>query len=364
MRPLYLSASILLFIACGCGVATSPTLSQSSRAPDAGDSSVDESRDHGRLDGGIVDLDASSGELDAGDGSSDAGPLDGSAVDSGPPECREHADCADAEKPECSDDGECVACTEDAACSDRGAASLCHTGRGALRGHCVECREHQDCEDLAEPQCSSAGSCMSCTNNDACEGRASAEQCNQRAGAPTFGTCVECTGATEGQMCGASSCMQSSGQCTDTPRASLEVCEACEADSECKAGTKCVRHMLGAHDLGTVCVYQDTIAGCASSANAGMKPFSQTVHAMSVDSTINADYCFPRTSCKAYEDAVVGVSCGTDATLCGEPDIEDGYCPTTGPRQGQCSYGCTEDYDCPGALISECSGDVIKFCRP
>jgi hypothetical protein len=282
--------------------------------------------------------------------------------------CESDTDCTDLTKPECGADGQCTGCTSDDACDGRDGFEACVTAAGPKRGHCVACIGDDDCTSTDAPECKSDNTCGACTSDDACDGRNGAEHCNLRTGAETFGKCVECTGATEDDDCDGKSCKQTTGECTEVEIGDLNPCEACEADSQCGTGTKCVQHMLGETDLGYFCFFER--ATCADTDSA-VKPYSRTLpNALSIDSTgaaQQATYCLPPTSCKAVDDAS-GVVAPGDVTCtvnsdCGVEDINDGQCIERAAEELKCTYACDDDFDCP-ADLSKCLGSGVKVCSP
>jgi hypothetical protein len=285
--------------------------------------------------------------------------------------CQTDTDCTDLDKPECGNDGQCTGCTSDQACNGRDGAEACITTPGPNRGKCVACVGDDHCTNTDAPQCKSDNTCGACTSDAACDGRNGTERCNLRADAESFGQCVECTGATEDGDCDGKSCKQSTGECTGVDIGDLNPCEACDADSQCGTGTKCVKQMLGEADLGYYCFYDRATqgGGCADTIS-GLKPYSQTLAATlsidSIEAAQAATYCLPRTSCDALGDASTTVTPGVQTCSateeCGVSNVNDGACIARGmPAVQTCTYSCDENYECP-ADLPNCAGDGDKYC--
>jgi hypothetical protein len=269
--------------------------------------------------------------------------------------CKTNSDCTDLSKPQCGDDGQCTGCTDSEACEGRAGTEICRTDAGPNRGHCVACVNHSDCTTTDAPQCKPNNTCDACTSEIACADRAGTEHCNLRAGADTFGKCVECTGATEEADCGGNSCKQSTGQCTETPRGTRTPCQSCEADTECQGNRKCVKHTLGATDIGYFCFSVQTAAGCASETNLDAQPYSVALQdTLSIDATEpnqQATYCLPPKSCEAVRAAVQNVDCEEggvyNPSICGIASMNEGQCPMAGTGAGTCTYFCASPSECP-----------------
>jgi len=279
--------------------------------------------------------------------------------------CKTNADCDDLTKPQCSPEGQCVGCTDSDACDGRDGTEVCQVTAGPTRGHCVACVAHSDCPNADAPQCKSDNTCGDCTQEAACSFREGTKRCNVRTGADSFGTCVECTGATEDDDCEDKSCKQSTGECTDTVQGTRNPCQPCEADSECGNGTKCVPQTIDEVVLGYFCFYDRATqgGGCADTISA-LKPYSQLLsNTVSIDGQDAADYCTPLKSCKAITDAIANVDCETggvfDDTACGLASHIEGQCLQVGAAMGTCSYGCSQAYECtqnkPNCTSNMCS---------
>jgi hypothetical protein len=170
------------------------------------------------------------------------------------------------------------------------------------------------------------------------------------------GVCVQCTGDTEAARCGANSCRRSDGTCTATMRGTIDVCEACEADSECVTGRRCVRTSFMGMSTGQQC-YPDAGGGCGDTVDA-FRPFSVRTDATSVDGVRGAVCLLPNTTtCQAL--SMVGRVCSAD-TDCGIAALSDGVCPSAGVSAGRCSYACGADTDCRTARTC---GGLPAHCR-
>jgi hypothetical protein len=235
-----------------------------------------------------------------------------------------------------------------------------------VAGTCVQCTKASEsarCTEVDKKVCdSSSNTCVQCT---AATEALACDATNPICDVGTR-TCVRCSASNEATLCGANSCVQATGKCSDTPRDSVGVCQACEADSECTAGLKCVEHLFGGTSVGTYCTLE-AVGGCADTV-AAARPYSRTATLTSVDGVVG-DYCLPpaATTCRGVADATLQKSCvnGTtgDNALCGEPNVPDGVCLESGPAAGKCSYGCTESYDCPDFGLTKCPA-MPSFCQP
>ncbi len=238
--------------------------------------------------------------------------------------------------------GACVACLDSSHCTTPGALA-CRDD-----GVCVECTLPLHCELPERSRCE-ASSCVACAGTEDCEHLGLTPVCDT-----ARMRCVQCTGATEAEYCNAFSCRRSDGTCTSTPRDSRNVCQPCEADSECMTGQRCVVDSIGGVEVGSFCFYDQAVGGCGDSV-AARRPYSTPTPLDSVDA-VGAVYCMPpsSTTCAGIF-ATRSVACSVD-TQCGVADVADGYCPTP-----LCSYLCTGDVDCPSGLV--CSTSAPRHCR-
>jgi hypothetical protein len=282
-------------------------------------------------------------------------------------ECLFDADC-DASEPVCGSDRSCGPCAGDADCADRAGTTRCDTSTGPRGGECVQCLDHAGCSNPT-PECDD-GECSACTGNAACAGRGGdADVCNLRADAATAGHCVECTEATEAAKCDDNACNQATGACTNVLRGSVLPCNACVADSQCMAASKCVPFEFDGETIGTFCFLEDGPSTNCADVDGTRRPYSRSEALTSIDGD-GGNFCLPVTTCRAVDDATGSTprSCmsgsGTDNGLCGMPNVNDGYCPDSGPAMGKCSYICQQHADCPESGATSCAGPATqKFCQ-
>lgn len=238
----------------------------------------------------------------------------------------------------------CVACDDRADCVDDVGLPAC------VGNACRQCDVNTDCGSSATPRCDLASStCAACTADADCTRFGATPVCDEGRG-----VCVQCTGDTESTQCGMNSCRRSDGTCTDQRVGQLDSCDSCEADSECVAGQRCVRHVFSGTDTGTFCFADAALVGGCVSA-----PFSQPVPLTSIDGTA-ATFCLPpvATTCRGIRDTR-SVVCALD-TQCGVSALSDGYCPLAGTAIGFCSYRCSGAVDCASG---NCGGSP-QHCRP
>lgn len=333
----------------------------------AGDAGADAGPGGGSGQGGMSGTGGDAGFGGAGAGGAGAGGVGaggvgagsgGSAGDAGldagrcPQGCEGDTPVCDAAR------GACVQCLEQGDCDD---GQVC-----APDGACVQCTSDADCTDPAAAYCNvEQGRCERCISDSVCARLGDTPACDE-----VSGRCVACTADTEAEQCGEQSCSRSEHVCTTTERGSLLACNACQADSECGAGLACVEHRFGQGasevSLGTFCFYRkDANDGCADTRNA-VRPYGQELATVSVDSE-SAVYCLPITSCQAFFDATsMGLDGGKSCTAnneCGLTDLDDAWCPTSGPAMDKCSYSCTHAYQCPSTGFVRCSGSP-GLCEP
>jgi hypothetical protein len=171
---------------------------------------------------------------------------------------------------------------------------------------------------------------------------------------------VQCTKDTEETECGSKACRLSDGTCTDTDRGTVLPCRECDADSECTDGSFCVVHEFDQQSLGPYCFW---VAGTnCSDIVPGFRPYSTMTSTITSIDGNEAIYCLPPTAvtCTAIVNAEDDKSCSTNIE-CSEFG-HGGYCPDTGEaREGECSYWCAEDYDCPTGLT--CPDTPPQYCQ-
>ncbi len=218
---------------------------------------------------------------------------------------------------------------------------------------CVACLTNEHCTESSAAHCEAAHSCGDCTLDADCERFTATPVCDE-----TSGHCVACTSDTEATRCGANSCRTSDGTCTTTPRATLNTCARCEADSECVAGRHCVHHVFMGTDTGSYC-FLDAAGGCGDSVAAN-RPFRTPAMLTSVDG-VSGMYCMPppNTTCRGIDD-FQSTSCST-SDECGAASLDDGFCPTDAPGAGLCNYVCTGAVDC--RMGTTCQGTPSR-CAP
>ena len=218
---------------------------------------------------------------------------------------------------------------------------------------CVACLAATDCASPTAAVCGATHACGPCTQDADCTRLTATPVCDESRGA-----CVACTGDTEAAQCGTHSCRRSDGTCTTTVRGSRDVCDSCEADSECATGRRCVSHVFMGTDVGSYC-FLDATGGCGDTV-ATLRPYRTHAMLTSIDG-VAAMYCMPPTSttCQGIADTQ-SVSCTTD-DMCGLTGQDDGICPTTGTGAGSCSYGCGGAFDC--AMTLSCGG-APQVCHP
>lgn len=281
------------------------------------------------------------------DGGSDAdGGMDGGGADAGP--C---GVACEGSTPVCDEaSGDCVQCTEAEPGACEGSSTpLCDPSTNT----CAQCLAPTDCPEVDAPACVE-GACGPCTDDLQCADRAATPVCDEASG-----RCVACTADTEVTECGSFSCSLLTNECTTTDRASLDTCDACEADSECAAGRRCVLHTFEGADVGHFCFLDASMGGCGDT-DMTRRPYRTRTELDSIDG-VTATYCMPpvTTTCQGIRDTQ-SETCALD-TDCGEDGLDDGYCPLIGPGMGLCSYLCGGAVDCANPL--SCGG-TPQHCRP
>lgn len=225
------------------------------------------------------------------------------------------------------------------------------TGAGGCVGRtCVECDANADCTSPTASACD-ANACEACDADADCTHLSGTPVCDEPAG-----TCVACTADTEAARCGANSCNTTTHTCTTTPRASVDPCETCAADSECTTGARCVATTFGGTATGTRCLF-DAALGCGDTV-AARRPYTTTGAGTSLGG-VAATYCRPpaTTSCPGILDLDTDRTCTMD-TDCGVTGQADGHCLAG----GTCSYTCAAAAECPGSLA--CDGTSMLCDGP
>ena len=278
-------------------------------------------------------------------------------------ECTNHAHCADPTKPQCNAAGACEQCTDHGACSEHAGATKCDLAdESTLKGRCVECLAHAHCTDLGKPECSSERTCVACTGDAACSERPATTKCNLYDGAEKKGHCVECTGENESTKCGNNSCKRATGTCTSTRRGNVGLCEPCQADSECGLNAACVAHAFNVQALGTFCFYSDPDGDNCADDNALRKPYSERLMDVASIDGVPGPFCAPVTTCQAIKDANTQKPC-TASEECGVADLVDATC-----QGSKCTYACTQSSDClrddaPGRFSDCLPPGTAGYCQ-
>ena len=310
--------------------------------------------------------------------------------------CVNNTHCDSASAPACNvGTHTCVACVDNTTCTVALGGPICDVPRNACVGcldamtclgnldacvaqTCVGCDDRLDCmDDMGLPACV-GNTCRQCDANTDCGSITSARcdlgmntcarcmadtDCTRFGGTPVCdegrGVCVQCTGDTEATRCGMNSCRRSDGTCTTQRRGLLGVCDSCEADSECSAGRRCVRHVFSGTDLGSFCFIDASMGGCGDT-DTTRRPYRTRAPLTSIDG-VAATYCMPpaTTTCEGIRDTQNQIC--SASTECGDSRVADGFCPSTGTGAGVCTYECSGGFDCRSTL--NC-GDTPAHCRP
>ncbi len=282
-----------------------------------------------------------------------------------------------------SDAGASDAAVADGATVDGGAVTVSRTIEPAMGcastspacnvGACVECTANEQCLAAARPRCivatggaldggagvdsgsagGSANTCAACTESFC---GASSKHC--AVSGANSGACVECT---EDAHCGGRACNRRTNRCTTRSVASVDVCNVCEADTECMTGMRCVTHRFMGTDVGSYCflvarsVTDGGPAGCGE-VDVALRPYTM-VAAASVDGTAG-DHCLPPAfaTCQSLTD-LRNKTCSTNDE-CGLTGVDDGYCPGAGML---CTHRCGGGVDCRDPL--RCIGAPTR-CAP
>jgi hypothetical protein len=267
----------------------------------------------------------------------------------------------DVEKPVCDPNrNRCVACLTYQDCGGNG---VCDTASGT----CVECLAGADCTTPAAAVCNTGtNTCEAtctrdadCSRFDGTNGTSTAPVCNTMTGA-----CVQCTVKNE-TACGASSCNPATNACTTTPRASIDVCRACVADSECLGAelatptARCVPMTFGTDTTtkrGSYCLAVATETSCA-------QPFKVNISATSV-SGVAGVFCGinqTATTCEAVLDMGASRSCTADAScgtgvggLCKDFDLSSA-------SDLRCTIPCGSNDQCTSGKT--CSSLTAGYCQ-
>jgi hypothetical protein len=223
-----------------------------------------------------------------------------------------------------------------------------------VEGACAGCDDAADCGEADASRCDpSTNECAACALDEDCAHLTATPVCDE-----ARGTCAACTADTEGARCGPNACIVATGTCGSRARGSQDTCDACEADSECAPGRRCLEHVFMGSSVGTFCLL-DAAGGCGDT-DLTRRPYSTRREATSLGGE-EATYCFPpvTTTCAGIRDTR-SVACTADE-MCGLPGVSDGYCPTGGSGAGACTYRCGGAFDCADPLAC---GGTPQHCRP
>ncbi len=220
-------------------------------------------------------------------------------------------------------------------------------------GECVPCLEDVHCTTDDAAACNTTtNECEPCTENPDCDGVMGIDVCDD-------GACVQCTPEQE-DACVGKVCSALTNTCTSATPGSATVCEACEADSQCRAGQLCVEQLFTdqdsmTHSIGHYCFAEQQVGTCSTAPATYREPLAAT----SVEG-VSAIVCnLDNTTCPARND--YGKDCTSEAE-CGASGIVDGMCELKeGYTVTLCTYFCDGHLDCPtGNLCNMIEG----FCRP
>ena len=272
-----------------------------------------------------------------------------------------------ADQPICTDELECVQCTADADdyCNDRDL--ICNTATN----ECVDCLSSNDCTTPEAAVCNTTtGECEPCTMDAECNDKDGFPQspnvCDDR-------VCVDCTPETEAMTCADNkSCNPSTRECTDTDVGSLEVCEACVADSECGANGdpgatyRCVEMFYQGtrHPNENMGFCLKTTEGNCEQPYAISDPFQDRP---SLSGPPLDDYCGINealATCEAVRALELNLRCdGGTKEECPQPS---GLCEQVGTLLNRCTYPCNDVTECkdPPAPGSTCDSgpDSVDYC--
>jgi len=274
--------------------------------------------------------------------------------------------CPD-EEPVCLDDMmTCVECTAEETGACTSTAPVCDPDTNT----CV-CRDDADCKDPAFAQCNTeTRECIPCNDNTQCDGvdgllNPTNNVCN------SDNVCVDCTLETEAESCPPNrTCNPSTSECTGQAAGSLEVCDACVADSECGDST-------GASDA-FKCVplnYQgdrfpdDTTGFCLKSIELGgscSNPYRIVVEETSLSGAEADDYCGINedlTTCPAVQALLADTPCDPEN---GDEDCPQpaGLCRELPGVVNRCTYPCESLVECvtPGSTCNQSLPEESRYC--
>jgi hypothetical protein len=284
-------------------------------------------------------------------------------------QCRETNDCAASEHCMVAT-GQCVGCLDASHCAGRPSASFCEPATHT----CTACRDgvDADCSNVPGLNVCQTGTCVQCAGTRraacgeaaaacsasfACEGCKADADC-QRLGKvcdEAAGSCVACTVDSEAVQCGAKSCNPATHACTQTDRASVDLCSRCVADSECKPDHRCVPMNFQGANRGGYCMKRLS-SGCSL-------PFGVMITRASLSGATAEEYCGIAEGSASCEAVLARLSdrlcadgqssqCGAEGAVCGNVN---GLTP---PR---CTYACQTSVECPDLVPCPTAG-TDKYC--
>lgn len=304
--------------------------------------------------------------------------------------CSGDQDCTRAPYESCSD-GACVECVDDSGC---GGGLRCQ----ADEQRCVECLANADCEGTGLPRCE-ANRCAPCQENldcvdpaapvcleGSCGGCSTAADCAHIEGLQACdaerGACVECTAQDNSACCEAGGdacckdgepgcerfvCNTIENTCSNVLAGRAEACQSCVSDAHCAEGHRCVMQTFdgpdGASvDVGWACLPEWTGAtGCV-----GLAPLVSRAQLRTTEGATAMVCDLQGTTCQGLNDYGDFIDCAPsgepDASICGHPDVDDGYCAaveeTTNQTVYRCTYRCVSSAECRAG----CSTSQPLFC--
>ena len=282
----------------------------------------------------------------------------------------------DGDKPVCIEStGTCVQCTveEDSYCEDR--AQICDAESNECTACIAEegcCVDDSACTSPSASRCDlSINECAACESNTQCD---DVDGLDPSGNACDDGVCVDCTPESEADTCADDkSCNPASKECTGTTVGSLEVCDACVADSECgdegvaSDAFRCVPMYYPNQETR----FPDDETGfCLKSTDGGCeRPYAVTLDGrptLSQPSSSGA-YCGINealATCPAVAALVADERCpdGTDEEC--EPS---GICRQVGALENRCTYFCSGETQCdeppnPGSTCGSSGSSGDDYC--
>lgn len=225
------------------------------------------------------------------------------------------------------------------------------------------CRDIDECSEGTH-RCNVTATCANTDGGYDCKcASVSCEACKADADCQRFGmmcdeaagTCVACTIDSEAVQCGGKSCNPVTHDCTQTDRASIDVCGRCVADSECKSDHRCIPMNFRGASRGGYCM-KPLSSGCS-------QPFGVPIKRASLSGAASENYCGINegsTSCEAVLALLLdrvcadgqASQCGAEGAVCGNVN---GLTP---PR---CSYACEGLIVCPETIPCPLSG-TDRYC--